>query len=251
MWHPAIGGRSPQIAVASALVGHARRHRTAERFEADIATLFVVRGDRLVLSAGLALLDNEEIQLPREHEYRLPPEWDLDAFSDSALDLTCRAVVNGEPVWIDSRETLKEHRDYLSPWDGYSYPDGIDHPTNGFGCLYGVPLRTSVTDSPRDSVIGIFKIERRSSARPFSDAERLGFDIVAQHLSALLRAGAKRSERGASVPEEVAGSFLEILKRQEVRNLAHALDTEPRPSAASSGTVFDVAENHSFVLGHG
>ncbi len=29
--------------------------RTAERFEADIATLFVVRGDRLVLSAGLAL----------------------------------------------------------------------------------------------------------------------------------------------------------------------------------------------------
>ncbi|MCH7825618.1 MAG: phospho-sugar mutase, partial [Acidobacteria bacterium] len=122
----------------------------------------------------------EPIPLP-ERGYHL--DWEGES-----QGLTAAVATSGESLFISSYEELQRQPAHLGAWDEYLYPYGVDDADTGFGCLYAVPLKHSTTGVPRETVAGVFKIERRNQRRPFSDGDRELFDLVANHLSQVLRA---------------------------------------------------------------
>ena len=156
--------------------------QTALRHAADIATLFEVEnGSQLNLAAGFVLLDGKEISLPSKKLYQL--QWD----SRSPRGLTAKVAITGEPLRVDSLSELRACSEHVGAWDEHVYPQGIDDPQTGFGCLYAVPLRTSQERTPRESVIGVLKIERRCNRPTFDESDRTAFELVAAHLGTILK----------------------------------------------------------------
>ncbi len=158
--------------------------RTADAHKADISTLFVVQQDRLTLAGAYARDARQPLVLPRQPSYPLP--WDEASTPPEGIGLTPLVAMTGRPLFIESFEDLRTQPDSTGSWDQSLYPDGVDHPTTGFGCSYAVPLRASATGSPRDTVFGVFTIARRRNRVPFTSLEREAFDIVASHLSDVL-----------------------------------------------------------------
>jgi signal transduction histidine kinase len=165
--------------------------QTARSQRADISTLFVVEErSRLVLKGGVAYLRGEEVALPTTRTYY---ELDWAATSEPNMrqkGLTAFVASTGRPIYVESLGELtnkSRHPAHAGKWDDAIYPDGIDHPDTGFGCLYAVPLRRQMAGSPRDAIIGVLKIERRRSRSAFNEEDRKVFDLVAVHLSLLLQ----------------------------------------------------------------
>ena len=191
--------------------------KTARQFGADISTLFMVEGGKLVLKGGFSSLLGEELPLPAEYEY--PVDWDADRGGRHGL--THLVAITGEPLYVGSYTELQAQLAHLGRWDSHLYPDGVDDASSGFVCLYAVPLRLSSTPRARDSVIGVFKIERRRKdahgreRESFSRVERAAFDCVSEHLAAILRSHgeAQRVVRTGSElhPRPVPESFFRIL----------------------------------------
>lgn len=164
--------------------------QTALSHAADIASLFLVEEHaRIVLKAGVAYFRGREITLPKVHTYEI--DWDATSEADMAgKGLTAFVAANGMALSIESYEELSNmqlHPAHSGRWDKLIYPEGVDHPETGFGCLYAVPLRRPPRGTPRDTVIGVFKIERRRNRPPFDRDDRKIFDLVAAHLSLLLQ----------------------------------------------------------------
>lgn len=156
---------------------------TADRYQADISILFRVEGgDRLVLKGGVARLGNKEI-FPQAH-YELP--WEATRLELRGKGLTPAVAVLNREFAVNSYADLKELPEHAGRWDESVYPNGVDDKDTGFGCLYAVPLRTA-RGEPRNAVAGVFKIERRRNRPLFSDVDRAGFHIVADHLGQILR----------------------------------------------------------------
>lgn len=104
--------------------------------------------------------------------------------------LTAFVATSGRSMFVKSYKELSNrltHPAHAGKWDQTIYPYGLDHAKTGFRCLYAVPLRRSMTGNPRDTVIGVFKIERRRYRPIFSDQDRRIFDLVAAHLSLILQ----------------------------------------------------------------
>jgi len=161
--------------------------QTAKIQEADISTLFIVEDHtRLILKAGVAYLRGREMSLPKDtHFYKI--NWETQGKCDMAgHGLTAFIAASGQSLNIESYKDLIAHPCHTGKWDKEIYPDGVDDLKTGFGCLYAVPLRLS-KGSPRDTVIGVFKIERRRNRLPFSEEDCKIFDLVAAHLSLILQ----------------------------------------------------------------
>jgi signal transduction histidine kinase len=162
--------------------------QTAKIHEADISTLFLVEGrSRLVLKAGVAHLDGREMALPNDiHSYKI--NWDVTDESEMVEQgLTAFVAAIGKSLSVESYEELLSHPSYSGKWNKAIYPKAVDDPKNGFGCLYAVPLRLHPKGAPRESVIGVFKIERRRNRPHFTEEDRKIFDLVAAHLSLILQ----------------------------------------------------------------
>ena len=205
-------GRLPgPLSQATAIVS-----KTARQFDADISTLFVIEGRKLVLKGGVSSRRGKEL-LPTGYEY--PMYWDAEP--NRRHGLTHLVAITGQSLHLASYAELMAQPAHLGKWDPDVYPDGVDDATSGFGCLYAVPLRLSSIASARDSAIGVFKIERRRKGAhgidyaPFSHTERAAFDCVAEHLSTILRSHGE-PQRAANMSGEsqlgrVAESFFPIL----------------------------------------
>jgi anti-sigma regulatory factor (Ser/Thr protein kinase) len=164
--------------------------QTALSHEADISTLLVVK-DRasLALQAGVAYLYKNELKLPKYHSYYL--DWSASSHADmKKMGPTAYVAVSGEALCVQSYDELIDkslHPALKGLWDSEIYPHGLDHEQTGFGCLYAVPLRRSAKGLPRDSVIGVFKIERRRYRTTFTEEDRKIFDLVAANLGLILQ----------------------------------------------------------------
>ena len=165
--------------------------QTALSCDADISTLFVVEEQtRLELKAGVAYLRDKEMELPKIHSYEL--DWNATKESDmKGRGLTAFVASSGQSLSVESYDELMDknkHPAHTGRWDKDIYPDGVDDTrTTGFGCFYAVPLRRSKKGSPKDTVIGVFKIERRRNRPKFNDEDHRVFDLVAAHLSLILQ----------------------------------------------------------------
>lgn len=136
---------------------------TAQHYSADIATLFRVSPSKteLVAEAGY---DQKGELLQARALYNLP--WDATSENDMpGGGLTAWVAVNGSPLFIGTPEELLNknmHPAHRGAWDHELHPSG---PEKTFGCLYAVPLRVGQKGGkllkPRESVIGVYKIERR------------------------------------------------------------------------------------------
>jgi anti-sigma regulatory factor (Ser/Thr protein kinase) len=180
--------------------------------KADISTLFVVEeGSTLVLKAGVASLRGEEIELPT-NSYEL--DWSAKSEQDMEnKGLTAFVAVSGEALSVESYEELVEkHPAHRGVWDQIIYPYGIRDPETGFGCFYGVPLRRSTKGHLRDTIIGVFKIERRMSKPKFTKEDHRVFDLVAAHLSLVLQASYRVQNRVFSdVTHAISGGLARTL----------------------------------------
>jgi signal transduction histidine kinase len=163
--------------------------QTAISQKADISTLFVVEQNTLVLKGGVAFLRGNEMELPKPSPiYQL--DWSVKRAEDmEKRGLTAFVAVSGQSLSISSLKELLEHPTHHGRWDKYIYPDpkGIYNLETGFGCMYAVPIKRSQKGEPRDTVLGVFKIERRKNRPLFSDQDKRIFDLVAAHLSLLLQ----------------------------------------------------------------
>lgn len=162
--------------------------QTALSQKADISTLFVVEGSQLKLKGGVAYRKEEVIELPTTtHLYEL--NWEATKERDMAKQgLTAYVATSGEAMFVESYEELRTaHLAHAGKWDPLIYPDGLNHKNTGFRCLYAVPLRRSLKGSPKETVMGVFKIERRRHRLAFSEDDRKIFDLVAAHLSLILQ----------------------------------------------------------------
>lgn len=158
--------------------------------EADISTLFVVEERaRLVLRGGVAYLGGKEVELPTDQNYQL--DWAAtDETQMRAKGLTAFVASSGRPMFVKSLDELtnkSKHPTHAGKWDNVIYPNGIDDPNTGFGCLYAVPLRRAPSGPAEDTVIGVLKIERRRNRPLFDEEDRKIFDLVAVHLSLILQ----------------------------------------------------------------
>jgi signal transduction histidine kinase len=163
---------------------------TATQYDADIATLFRVTPSKteLVAEAGF---NRKGEQLRAIASYPLP--W--GARSEAEMPgggLTTWVAVSGKPLFIQNAEELLDktlHPAHRGAWDKELHPTG---PQNTFGCLYAVPLRIvgqgGRSEDPRASVLGVYKIERRSdnSAGVFTPAQLQEFDLAAKQLSLVI-----------------------------------------------------------------
>ena len=131
---------------------------TAQHYSADIATLFRVSPSKteLVAEAGY---DQKGELLQARALYSLP--WEAAREADMhGGGLTAWVAVSGNPLFIKTPEELLDrnmHPAHRGAWDQELHPTG---PDRTFGCLYAVPLRVGQKE-PRESVIGVYKIERR------------------------------------------------------------------------------------------
>ncbi|MGH8474362.1 MAG: phospho-sugar mutase [Methylococcales bacterium] len=159
---------------------------TANRYQADISTLFRVEGgNRLVLKGGVARLGQEQ-RLPDDFVYDIP--WHARSLSELRGEgLTVAVAVLGHDFEVNNYDDLLRFPAHAGRWDTSVYPNGVNDPETGFGCLYAVPLRLTANGEPRSAVAGVFKIERRRHRPPFRDVDRAGFQLVAVHLGQILR----------------------------------------------------------------
>lgn len=164
--------------------------QTAISQNADIASLFIVEQNTLVLKGGVAFLRGEEIALPTTASQSYQLDWSASNADDMKKGgLTAFVAVSCQPLSINSLRELLRHPTHYGLWDDYIYPDpdGIEDFETGFGCMYAVPVKRSQRGIPKDTVLGVFKIERRISKPLFSDQDKRIFNLVASHLSLLLQ----------------------------------------------------------------
>jgi len=164
--------------------------QTAISHQADISTLFVIEQNKLVLKGGVAFLRDKEIALSKAllHSYDL--KWTVRKPEDMKNGgITAYVAITGCALGIESLEELIAHPCHHGGWDPLIYPDpeGIYNPDTGFGCMYAVPIKRSQKGEPKNTVLGVFKIERRRNMPPFSKQDKKIFDLVAAHLSLLLQ----------------------------------------------------------------
>lgn len=163
---------------------------TATQYGADIATLFRVTPSKteLVAEAGFNA-KGEKLRAIASY----PLNWDARSEADMPKGgLTAWVAVSAKPLFIESAEELLDearHPAHRGAWDKELHPTG---PKTTFGCLYAVPLqivsRAGATRSPRDSVLGVYKIERRSDNPdgPFNATQLQEFDLAASQLSLVI-----------------------------------------------------------------
>jgi hypothetical protein len=161
---------------------------TAKIYKADIATLFRVNPSKveLVLEAGF---DQQGQQLRAAASYNLP--WSAEKEEDMPKGgLTAWVAVSGKPLFIKNDKELLNRPSHKGNWDPELYPKG---PENTFGCLYAVPLRiandNNVKDkSQKDSVLGVYKIERRKDNKEgiFTEQQLKEFDLTAKQLTLVI-----------------------------------------------------------------
>jgi hypothetical protein len=163
--------------------------QTAISHQADISTLFVIEQNKLVLKGGVAFLGGNKIALSKAlHSYDL--KWTVREPEDMKRGgITAYVAITGRALGIDSLEELIAHPCHHGGWDPLIYPDreSIYNPDTGFGCMYAVPIKRSQKGEPKDTVLGVFKIERRRNRPSFSKQDKKIFDLVAAHLSLLLQ----------------------------------------------------------------
>ena len=112
-------GRVPgPLSQASAIV-----RETAHQFDADISTLFMVEGGKLVLKGGISSLSGEE--LPLHPSYGYPVNWDADRVVPYGL--THFVAITGAPLYVGSYDELQAQVAHIGQWDSHIYPDGLDH----------------------------------------------------------------------------------------------------------------------------
>lgn len=186
--------------------------QAAQSHQADISTIFQIEGrSRLAFKAGVVYFRGNEIDLPKTF-YEL--NWDVNNEHDMfEQGLTAYVAVSGQALSIPNYAILTDktkHPAHIGKWDSIIYPEGVDHPETGFGCLYAVPLRRLTKGNPRDTVIGVFKIERRRHRLPFTVHDRMVFDLVAAHLSLILEGYHHMASRVLSEVEHTVGGGLEM-----------------------------------------
>ena len=159
----------------------------AKSYEADISTLFRVSGDRTFLVLE-AVYDNRQKMEIKGDPYTLQwPDPDLD--NRRGHGVTCWVAEHGEALFMPDLNSLRSHPAYAGAgqWDGKLFPNNsVADRENGFGCFYAVPLSTG-PGLPRDTVIGVFKIERRRNRPVFDTHEMKAFDLAATSISRTLQ----------------------------------------------------------------
>ncbi|HWZ45084.1 MAG TPA: phospho-sugar mutase [Candidatus Saccharimonadales bacterium] len=174
----------------------------AQRYGADMSTLFRVEGDRLVLEGGVL---GEKRTLPPAHVYTLP--WNAKTWNDlQGQGITAGVAVFNKALAIRSYDELRGYPAHAGYWDEHVYgPGGAADPKTGFACLYAVPLTLGV-GKPKDVVAGVFKIEKRlnNSHPAFEEGDLAAFALVASDLEHILR----RSQKGRQLMDEHLGPFL-------------------------------------------
>jgi hypothetical protein len=158
---------------------------TAQIYNADIATLFRVTPSKteLVAEAGFDLRGE---QLKATATYNLP--WSAKSEKDMPRGgITPWVAVSAKPLFIKSAEELLKHPAHRGAWDAELHPEG---PRKTFGCLYAVPLRVASKEgaSAQDSVLGVYKIERRQDNREgiFTEQQIREFDLAAKQLTLVI-----------------------------------------------------------------
>jgi signal transduction histidine kinase len=159
----------------------------ASSYDADISTLYRVSRDRTRLGLEAVYDSRGKVELEGE-PYKL--EWpSLDHDQRMGHGVPCWVAEHGEPLFMPNLAHLRRHPAYggCGAWDGKLFrAAGVDDPATGFGCFYAVPLRTG-KGPPRDTVIGVFKIERRRHKKVFDEHERKAFDLAATSISRALQ----------------------------------------------------------------
>jgi signal transduction histidine kinase len=161
----------------------------ATSYDADFSTLFRVSDDRSLLRLEAGYGPKGKVEISGTEPYKLEwPDPNLDQRMHHGV--TCWVAEHGEPLFVPNLQELRRHRAYAGKgaWDGklFENPQGVDHPKMGFGCFYAVPLRVG-TGQPRNTVIGVFKIERRRNKAVFDEHERKAFDLAAASISRTLQ----------------------------------------------------------------
>jgi signal transduction histidine kinase len=161
--------------------------QVAVAYEADISTLFRVAEDRsrLVLEAGYD--SSGRITASGTSPYVL--NWEATRPEHiRGCGVTAWVAVSGKSLFIPNLVVLRAHPAYggAGAWDKLLFPKGAADPDTGFGCMYAVPLRRSDDGPPRQTLIGVFKIERRIKKEVFSEGDRKAFDLAAGSISRAL-----------------------------------------------------------------
>ena len=192
---------------------------TAKNYKADVATLFRVSPSKteLIAEAGY---DSKGDLLKARASYNLP--WDATSESDMKQGgLTAWVAVSGKPLFVkNSTELLEQHPAHKGAWDPELHPEG---PRNTFGCLYAVPLRIVGKEgrelSPKDSVLGVYKIERRkdNGAGIFNQHQIKEFDLAAKQISLIILLYERAMSRVLSdARHAVAGRLADAIQELEI-----------------------------------
>ena len=228
--------------MAAEAFGDALKHasaivrRIAEHFDADLAMLFVVADDQLVLRGeylrlGGALLEPED----QDAELAYPLDWEHPS---DAKGLTASVAVSGEARTLLSLEALRGDPSHRGRWDERVYPNGLDDPQTGFGATIAIPLKNAQRGSPRESVLGVLKIERRRGAAVFNDTERAAVAAVARHLSAVLRDSSADTADTADTAD--AADTTETIDTTDTTDTTETTETtETTATAESAGSTAD------------
>jgi anti-sigma regulatory factor (Ser/Thr protein kinase) len=159
---------------------------TAQQYKADIASLFRVTPSRTELIAA-AGYDQRGDQLRANASYYL--KWDARREADMpGGGLTAWVAVSGQSLFIPNANELLDrarHPAHRGIWDAQLHPRG---PEETFGCLYAVPLRLSSKRPPHESVVGVYKIERRrqNPEGVFTPEQLADFDLAGKQISLVI-----------------------------------------------------------------
>jgi signal transduction histidine kinase len=149
--------------------------RTAMLVNADVCTWFRVTSDRQRLVLAAAYGPKGDL-VPTDLFYDLP--W--DEFDDAKIKgLTAWIAVRGEEFSSDTFPQLRAHKSHRGVWDEKVW----GHiPVSDLKSWFGVPLRLGEDATPKQSVIGVLKVER-SVSEPFTDHDKYIVRLMARYIS--------------------------------------------------------------------
>ena len=143
--------------------------------KAEICTWFRVTSDRQKLVLVAAYGTKSEL-VPAERVYDLP--WDAQRDED-IHGLTAWLAVRGDEFSANSFRQLCAHRSHRGMWDTSVWGH---RPTSELKSWFGVPLKLGELQAPKESVLGVLKVER-STDEPFTEEDKYIVRLMARYIA--------------------------------------------------------------------